>query len=232
MTVSSQARLPRLTSLLYPALLLSLVAPVARAAGQAEVRDYQVVVDNKPGGHFHLTVSPADGGKTIVKAEAAVRVRFGLYTYTYRYQGNEVWAGDRLERSWGHSADGGKKHTVAAVMQGDRATITVDGRSRTDFACSWTTTHWRLPPHAGVEATLAVLDVDAGKRLQARLQRIETVQLSIAGQVHNCTHYRVSGGDEAEMWFDENNRLVRQFTVEDGHRTELRLTGVRPAAQP
>jgi hypothetical protein len=232
MTASSQSRSPCLASLLCPTLLLSLVAPAARAAGQAEVRDYQVVVDNKPAGHFHLTVSPGEGGKTVVKAEAAVRVRLRLFTYTYSYQGTEVWAGDRLERSWGNSADGGKKHTVAAVIQGDRATITVDGRSRSDLACAWTTTHWRLPPHTGQEATLAVLDVDAGKRLQARLQRIETVQLSIAGQVHSCTHYRVSGGDEAEMWFDESNRLVRQFTIEDGHRTELRLTGVRPAAQP
>jgi hypothetical protein len=213
--------------LLAPALLLSLIPPAAQAAEQAETRDYQVVVDNKPAGHFHLTVSPAPDGKTVVNAEAAVRVRLGLYVYTYRYNGTEVWAGDRLERSHGHSADGGKKHTVAAVMQGDRATITVDGNSRTDLPCSWTTTHWRLPPQAKQDATLAVLDVDAGKRLQARLQRIETVRLNVAGQVRDCTHYRVSGGDEAEMWFDENNRLVRQFTIEDGHRTELRLTGVR-----
>ena len=231
MTVSSRSRLPRLASLPYAALLFSLAGPATRAAAQAEVRDYQVTVDNKPAGHFHLTITPADAGKTVVKAEAAVRVRFGLYTYTYRYQGSEVWAGDRLERSWGHSADGGKKHNVAAVVQGDRATITVDGSSRTDLACSWTTTHWRLPPLPASHSTLNVLDVDAGKRLSARLQHIETVRLNIAGRVQTCNHYRVSGADVAEVWFDEGNRLVRQFTVEDGHRTELRLTGVRPAGR-
>jgi hypothetical protein len=208
--------------------LLFLLSPMVQASEQAQTRDYQVMVDNKPAGHFHLTISPAPDGKTVVTAEAAVRVRIKLFVYTYQYQGTEVWAGDRLERSQGHSADGGKKHTVAAVMQGDRATITVDGRSRADLACSWTTTHWRLPPQAKDDARLAVLDVDAGKRLQARLQRIATERVNIAGQVHACTHYRVSGGDEAEMWFDESNRLVRQFTIEDGHRTELRLTGVRP----
>lgn len=226
MTASSQPC--RHASLLCPALLLALCAPAARAADTAETRDFQVFVDGKPAGQFHLTVAPAEGGKTVVNARAAVRVRFGLYTYTYSYQGTEVWTGDRLERSQGTSTERKKQTSVSAVMQGERATIAVNGQGRTDLPCSWTTTHWRLPPGAKDNPTLAILDVDGGKRLQARLQRIESVRLNIAGQARPCTRYRVSGGDQAEMWFDEGGRLVQQLTVEDGHRTELRLTAIRP----
>ena len=210
---------PRLAALPRPA--TRSVRPVARAADKAETRDFQVFVDGKPAGQFHLIVTPAEGGKTIVNARASVRVRFAFYTYTYSYRGTEVWAGDRLERSQGTSIERKKKTTVTAVMQGEQTTITVNGQGRTDLPCAWTTTHWCLPPGARDNPTLAILDVDAGKRLQASLRRIESTPLNVAGQVRTCTRYRVSGGDQAEMWFDETGRLVQQLTVKDGHRTDL-----------
>ena len=51
-----------------------------------------------------------------------------------------------------------------------------------------------------------------------------TVNARVAGQAVECAHYRVSGGAQADLWFDANERLVRQDSIEDGHRTVLELT--------
>lgn len=228
MTAPSRSRRHRLLCLLCP-LLLILGVPAAHAADPAETRDFLVLIDGKQAGSYQLSVTP-NGGKTLVAESARVRIRFGLYTYTYKFDGSEVWDGAHLERLEATSVEGSKRTVVAAVMQGDRATITVNGRGRQDLACPWSTTHWRLPPPGLLDRPLAILDVDTGKRVEGRLHLIETVRLQLAGQVRTCKHYRVTGGDQAEVWYDDTDRLVRQQTVEDGHRTELRLTGLRQNA--
>ena len=54
--------------------------------------------------------------------------------------------------------------------------------------------------------------------------------LAIGRQQVTCSRYRLSGDLEADLWFDGQNRIVRQKTIEDGYPTEVRLTRVhRPS---
>jgi hypothetical protein len=228
MTVPSSSRRQRLFCLLCSAFLV-LCVPGRADLRAAEVRDFLVFVGGKPAGSYRITIAAnAADGKTLVTEVARVRVRISLINYTYTYDGTEVWQGDRLERAEATAVERGKATRLQAVVHGDKsATITVNGRAREDLPCSWANTHWCLPLFAQPGRPLAILDMDTGNRVSGRLDLIETVQLRLAGQVRTCKHYRVSGGDQAELWFDENNRLVRQQTIEDGHRTELRLNALR-----
>jgi hypothetical protein len=37
----------------------------------------------------------------------------------------------------------------------------------------------------------------------------------------------VRGGVQVDVWYDQNERLVHQESLEDGHRTVLEITGIR-----
>src|SRR5438045_2304411 len=73
------------------------------------------------------------------------------------------------------------------------------------------------------ERTLSWLDATAGRALAGRLQRVGPARLIVSGQTIDCTHYRVTGQAQADLWYDARDRLVRQETLEDGHRTVLVL---------
>ena len=45
-----------------------------------------------------------------------------------------------------------------------------------------------------------------------------------------CRHFKVTGSSPADLWFDEQDRLVRQKSVEEGHPIELRLRRIREQA--
>ncbi len=52
--------------------------------------------------------------------------------------------------------------------------------------------------------------------------------MSVSGKPHRCQHFRVTGENLlVDLWYDSDGRLVRQESMEDGHRTVLDLLSVR-----
>src|SRR5437588_719541 len=83
---------------------------------------------------------------------------------------------------------------------------------------------------ASVEARLFAVQVDgkpAGEVLGVGCDVLGTVRLNVAGQAVECTRCRISGQSEADLWYDAQGRLVRQISIEDGHRTLLELKELR-----
>lgn len=192
-------------------------------AAEPEVREYRITVDGKPVGTYRLEVRPRGADQTEVVAEANVSARWFLKTYTYRYRGTEIWAGDRLVELKSSSDDNGRRYTVVAAEDTQRTQVTANGVSRSAPRGMWTTSHWRLPP--GKKAgEVTRLDVDTGRIVPGKLELIGPASLTIGGRPVATTRYRITGMAPAELWFDENERLVRQETMEDGHRTILELT--------
>ena len=73
-----------------------------------------------------------------------------------------------------------------------------------------------------------LLDADTGKEIAANLQHVGTSQINVNGSAQNCAHYRVTGrGVQADLWYDSQERLVRQESIEDGHKTLLELSRIR-----
>jgi hypothetical protein len=201
--------------------------PTTPDPNEIEVRDFAISVDGKPAGEFRMRIAPGDGGRTHVALEADVRVKYLLKTYRYTFRGAEVWQGDRLERARATVDDDGKRTTVEAETKDNQMQVAVNGRTRTSAPVAGTTTYWRLPPYDARTPTVSLLDIDTGADVQGRLQAIEKATLMVGNAEVRCVHYRITGGVQAELWFDEQNRLVRQQAVEDGHPTEWRLIGVR-----
>ena len=77
-----------------------------------------------------------------------------------------------------------------------------------------------------------VAAVDSGQQPTERpgLPRDEPMQqLNVAGKAQNCSLYTVQGGGlDVKLWYDAQDRLVREESVEDGHTLVLELRDIVP----
>jgi hypothetical protein len=203
--------------------VVMLVPNLSRAvAADVEYRDFQVAIDGKPAGEYHLTINRRDDGTLVVTGQADVHVKYlAIYNYTYSYRGTETWKDGKLVRLDSTSNDDGKRFTVAARTDNNALQVTVNGQQRAVPADVWTTSCWRLPDAKYRNRALVLLDVDTGKEIAGTLQYVATGTLNVAGQAQDCAHYRVTGGTQLELWYDAQERLVRQESLEQGHRMVL-----------
>jgi hypothetical protein len=202
------------------------LAPVGVLAAGVEARLFAVQVDGKLAGECRLNCSQVGGSETLA-GSASVSVKHLLGTYHYRYAGTEVWKADRLQRLECSSDDDGKKCALQASAGETELRVTANGRTSRIKPDVWTSSYWHMPAPAQRGAPLGLLDVDTGRVLAIRFNVLGTVRLTVAGQPIDCTQCRVSGQSEADLWYDAQGRLVRQISIEDGHRTVLELKEIR-----
>jgi hypothetical protein len=210
-------------------LVLILVAESRAADPGTEQRDFIIYVDGDQAGSYSMSISQRDDGSQTMSSVANVRVKYlgGLKVYRYSYQGTETWKGGRLVHFNSSSNDDGKEFTVLAVPSGNGLRIRVNGRERAVRPDIWLTTYWHLVDPRFRNGGVPLIDADTGQDLTAQLQFVETRQMNVAGELQNCTHYRVSGDTQAELWYDSHERLIRLRSWSDGHRYELVLSRIR-----
>ena len=208
--------------------ILAVIEMGTARAADTETRTFSVTIDKKPAGEYRLTIARQDDGTVTVDAQADVNVRFLLVKYSYLFRGKELWKDGRLVQLDSTCNDDGKNYTVAARAEENGLRVRVNGQERLARADVWVTTYWCLPNPNYRNQAVPLLDADTGKDIAARLRFVAQVQLSVAGQMQTCTHYQVTGGGlQVDLWYDAQERMVRQEAVEDGHRTVLQPTQIR-----
>jgi hypothetical protein len=197
------------------------------AAADPEVRDFTTYIDGKRAGTYRMTIATQDDGTVSMTGAADINIRVLLVHYTYTYRGTEVWQGNRLLQLQSSSNDNGKAYQVVAVADANGLRLRVNGQEGRAPADTWLTTYWRLPEANARNRVQNLVDADTGRVLTATLQHIGASQISVAGQVQNCAHYRLAGGVQVDLWYDGSDRLVRQEWVEDNHKAVLELARVQ-----
>jgi hypothetical protein len=193
----------------------------AQAVLSEEVRTFDILVKDKPAGKNTMRISELDDGTTRITTDVQVRV----FVYRYEFAGYEIWRGNRLIATQNHATDGGKKYDARAQCDAGGFRIEANGRARGTALIDMTTNYWR-PPELRQDGKIALMNADRGNIQTAKVERLPPEVLVFGTQQVNCSHYRLSGDVQAEMWFDGQNRIVRQKGIEDGYPTELRLTHV------
>jgi hypothetical protein len=194
-------------------------------AGDAESRIFRVTVDGKNAGSYTMTISGEKEGVVTMTGQAEIKVKYlgGLYAYKYSYSGEETWKDGRLQRFASRCNDDGKEFEVSAASDGKELRLKANGKESKVHVDSWLTSYWRLPSAAVRKGELALIDADTGRPMSAKMELVANEKLTLAGQEMPCTHYRLTGGAQAELWFDAKERLVHEEWVEDGHKTVLEL---------
>lgn len=207
-----------------PLLALALVAGRAGAA-DVEQREFTVYVDGKQAGTYHLTIAAQADGTTTAAAAATISVKLGpLPVYSYSYRGTETWKAGYLVRMDSSANDNGKRFALTAVAEPAGLRVTVNGQQRMHPPQTWPTSYWRLPDPRPADPTVRLLDADTGRALQARLTVVGMEQVAALGKALPCRHVQLRGDVQVDLWYDEAQRLVRQESLEDGHKTTLELT--------
>jgi hypothetical protein len=211
----------------FLAIVTGLILAPAGLAADIEHRDFGIYVDGKRAGHYHMAITRNDDGSVAMAGHADVRVSYLVYRYAYNYRGTEVWKDGHLQRLDSACNDNGKGFNVNAATDGTAVHVNVNGREHACRSDVWTTTYWRPPDPKFHNQSIPLLDCDTGRPLSATLLFIGTTQLNVGGRVQNCTQYRLAGQVTADLWYDAQERLVREDTIEEGHRTVIELVQIR-----
>jgi hypothetical protein len=207
---------------------LALLASVgAVGAADTEARDYAVLVGGKTAGEAHIAITRQNNGVVEVRCDTDIKVTAVLVTYKYSYRGVETWKSGRLVSFSSNCNDNGKRFVVSAAAEAKGVRVRTNGVEHMARHEVWLTSYWSLPDAKLRNQLIPILDADTGKDLDGRLQFVATEQRTVAGQVVNLNHYRLSGKVSADFWYDGSERLVRQEWVEQGHRTVLELIRLR-----
>lgn len=202
--------------------------PLHAARADTETRDYTVRIDGKPAGECHVAITRHDDGTTTMSAQ--IDIKYTMYlvkNYVYSYRGTETWRDGRLLRLESSTTDDGKKFNVTALADSANLKVIANGVERTTRGDSWLTTYWALPAQAQRNRSLNLVDADTGRDLNAQLNYVGAAQVNVAGQGTTVAHWRVSGIAQAEVYYDSQERLVRQESVQDGYRTLIELVRIR-----
>lgn len=213
--------------LVYATVTLLVAAGTYAHAGDSETREFAISVDGKPAGAASMTIQKQDDGTTVVTCDTSVTVRVLIKKYTYTCQTREVWKDGRLQQLASRCNDDGKQFQVSATAQADGVHVRVNGRERTAKPEVWVSSYWTLPDAKLRDQVVPLLDADNGRDMQVRIQNVGAAQISVAGQLQNVQHYRLTGTVQVDLWYDASDRLVRESFVEDGHPTVLELSRIR-----
>jgi YD repeat-containing protein len=210
------------------ALAAALWLPGFAAAADTEARDFAVSVDNKPAGEYHMTITRQDDGSVTMTAQADIHfTAYLIKKYSYTFRDTEVWKGGRCLRLDSTCNDDGTNYTVSAVADGATLRVRVNGQERITRGEVWLTTYWCLPIMDQRNRAVPLLDADTGRDITATLQYVGPAKVNVGGTAVDVAHWRLSGGVQVELYYDGQERLVRQEFVENGYRTVLELSRIR-----
>jgi hypothetical protein len=208
--------------------LVLLASTTAVAQTSDEIRQYDVIVKDKPVGNASIRISQRPDGMTVAHTDTSVLVEYLLFKYHYEFHGIETWQSDQLLQMESRTDDNGRSSSVQAAIDSQGSRIDVRGSaSRIGPSLAMTTNYWHLPNPGVTAANFSIIDPDTGIVHAVRLQHVGPDSVIVEGRPIACNHYRLTGDATAELWFDALGRLVRQQTVEQGYPTEQRLARIR-----
>jgi hypothetical protein len=197
------------------------------AAQDVEIRSFTIQVGGKNAGKCVMTMSKHDDGSEMMAAQAYVTVKHLLGTFSYVYQGTEVWKDGRLLQMRSNTNDNGKRFELTVAGDPDGTRLRVNGVEKAVPHEVWTTSYWRLADPQLHNQPVPVLNVDTGKEFKGQLTYLGIQPLTVGGRPQDCYRFRLTGGaSPVELWYDGVFRLVRQEFSIEGHRTVFHLTGL------
>lgn len=189
-------------------------------------RAFKISIDGTERGTLTMLLTKQDDGTEIMRGQAELSFDFFVYKYRYTSSGNETWKSGRLLRLANEADFNGDKYVVRAAAVQQDLSFQVNGKDHRTAADVWVTSYWREPDPQRIGQKLSLLDADKGRKLTGTLQRVGKEQLALEKKMVNATRYQIRGDVEVDLWYDEEQRLMRQHSLESGHRALLELTKI------
>jgi hypothetical protein len=155
----------------------------------------------------HVATFRADGADFIARNDIEIVARvLGIPVYRYEHTNEEIWRDGKLQAVTSSTNKNGKKIELAGERKGD-GKLHLTGK-KGELALEGpvlTTSLW----HPHTPAADRLLDIEDGfmKSVTGRYEAKEEVPLPDGST--RARHYRLSGGFERDVWYDDACRLLR-----------------------
>ena len=167
--------------------------------GQTQVRQFSVTIDGAGTGIYSQTIKDdSRTGVVTLSCSCAVHLKKFVVHYDYTIDTVETWRNGVMTQATCARNDNGAVLKFQAAGQ------------------VWNSSYHELP-HADWKH-LPVLDMDTNTVQQCQLRKIGKDQFG--------EHYQLTGGLQADLWYDAQGRLCRRTMMRKGRLTTLSLTGV------
>ena len=197
-------------------------------AAEKEERTFAVILGGKKYGTATMTIEPKSEGTESFSISVEAKGRISLVSFHYIHNATELWKNGKLISVDSKTNDDGKKTTLSGKSGDTALRLTVNGKERTARSDAVTTSGWRLPGRIANGDRLTMLDTEDGTETIAKVEDRGKDQVTLDRILIPAHKYKLTGKDlDAEWWFDENGRPVRQHLVWDGHKVTLELTGIK-----
>jgi hypothetical protein len=194
---------------------------------QQQIREFEILVDGARVGTSRLEIADHPDNQKVVTTDTLITIKVLFFTYVHRYQGSESWQAGQPRKLEGLTHAGRNRRLVRAAMEAARMEVSVnDMPLPAGPTVHLTTSYWHWPADLEKLKTILLLDVDNGETIKAECERVGEESLTVGTRTIKCTHYRLKGEAETDLWFDEDRQLVLRKSVEEGHRTETRLQSI------
>lgn len=192
---------------------------------KSEYRVFNILVDDKPSGIYTQTITTYGEGTTDFVGKSDTRVKVLGITFQHAFRGNERWKEGKLLHLASAVNDNGDAHTLQVNLDKGRLIIKTKGAEREGHLEAWTTSYWTLPAAELRNKPSYIIDADTGIEYQVTWQNQGKDSLVIGGHRVIATHYRLVGNGlpPTDVWFDENDRLVRRDGVRKGKKVVIML---------
>lgn len=203
--------------------LVFLCCATVQAQYKSEYRVFKVMVDTTDAGTYTQTITTYGEGTTDFFGKSDVKFKVLGFTYQQAFRGQERWKEGKLLHLSSASNDNGDPHTLVVNAVGDQMKVQEGGKERLIRSDVWSTSYWTLPSPEQRKGQLYILDSDLGNEHAVKLQDMGKSVLIVNNQRVTCTHYRITGTIQADLWFDENDRLVKRELEKRGRKVTLML---------
>lgn len=221
--------------LFVPTLYLLLLGHgTALAQARVEERVFLIKIEDREAGRYTQKLTTYPDGTTDLEARGDVRIRVLTIHYQFSYRANERWKENHLQHLASASSESGApggppgttQHTLTVSADGRQLKVKNGAKERPLSGDAWSTSYWTLPPADRRMKPLTLVDSDTGEEHQVQLQVVGREKLRVGNQTVPCTHYRMTGTLQADLWFDGRDRLVRREMLRRGRKAVLELTSV------
>ena len=190
-------------------------------------REFRVSVDGKPRGTQTMVFSRRSDGSETMRGDVEVTVNFVVYKYRSASNGTEVWKDGRLIELASEADFNGDKYVLQGSATKQALHYEVNGEAQKAPPDVWAASYWREPDAGRVGQKIRLLDADKGRQLTATLERVGPATVTVESTPIIATRYRMRGDVEVDVWYDAQRFIVRQESLESGHKTPLEIVRIR-----
>lgn len=207
------------------ALALVAVAPAGRSQVERSVPEgtfrYRVMhpTHGDIGSYTNVVRRQSDGVAVTTSVDIEVKVVF-VTARSIKADRSEYWSGDRLVRYESSTRKGGETIRVEGRSEGER--FVIDGPQG-----STTAPPSVMPTNAWSDRILdadVVMASETGRLYPTRISGGGRETIEIVGRSVSTRHFRMEADTVYDLWFDDQDRVVRFTTINDGDTISFLLT--------